>query len=338
VTLRTDDERTVHAVWVEHPSSRAREGSARGAAFEPESAPACETPAVLLLHANAMVLDDMAEWANYYLGLGCSVLMVTFWSYPDPTEEYEEEEASPTMPEGGSGDQPMASLLNAHAEQREHGPKMPTETSVDLDGEAALKFVLQTRRVPVERVLAHGLSMGGACAASLGIRHPGLRVTFDQVFASLAEVSLHFGHGIYEGNVLPRAPRSCHRLLRLLQPAIMRAAVFVFVRMVFKMDERHARHHCKLDRMDNVAKAGRIQGDLFAIFAEHDEMMPPTVAQRLVTARYGGGPAREEFRRSRIAGVPGGHCCFFGDVPELAHKYAAYLVQSGFLPGPLEGM
>ena len=32
--------------------------------------------------------------------------------------------------------------------------------------------------------------------------------------------------------------------------------------------------------MDNVRKAATIQGDVFAIFAEHDEMMPPTIARR----------------------------------------------------------
>jgi len=30
--------------------------------------------------------------------------------------------------------------------------------------------------------------------------------------------------------------------------------------------------------------------------------------------------------------VPGGHCSFFGDVPELRARYKAYLNQSGFLP------
>ena len=76
--------------------------TARGAAASgPASAPASSTasgngaggsgkgsgnagPAALLLHANAMVLDDMSDWAQYYLSLGVSVLIVTFWGYPDP--------------------------------------------------------------------------------------------------------------------------------------------------------------------------------------------------------------------------------------------------------------
>ena len=42
----------------------------------------------LLLHANAMVLDDMSDWAQFYLSLGVSVMMLTFWGYPDPDEDY----------------------------------------------------------------------------------------------------------------------------------------------------------------------------------------------------------------------------------------------------------
>ena len=52
-------------------------------------------------------------------------------------------------------------------------------------------------------MLAHGLSIGGACAASLGVQHTGLRVTFDQAFASLAEVSLHVGRGLYDQLLVP---------------------------------------------------------------------------------------------------------------------------------------
>ena len=52
--------------------------------------------------------------------------------------------------------------------------------------------------------------------------------------------------------------------------------------------------------------------------------------RRLVAARYG-RDATDELLRSRTMMVPGGHCCFFGDVPELAHKYTQYLLSVGFL-------
>ena len=59
VSLPTADGRVVHCVWA--PGDAAdRDGG----------------PAVLLLHANAMVLDDMADWAAYYLNLGAGVLLL----------------------------------------------------------------------------------------------------------------------------------------------------------------------------------------------------------------------------------------------------------------------
>ena len=81
VTLTTADERVVHAVWVPAP---ARSPTASGPASAPSTSPMSSGsggrqapaaggggdasgsagPAVLLLHANAMVLDDMSDWAQ----------------------------------------------------------------------------------------------------------------------------------------------------------------------------------------------------------------------------------------------------------------------------------
>ena len=60
-TVVTSDNRKVHCVW-----APAEDAAAVG-------------PVVLLLHANAMVLDDMVDWALYYQELRVSVMMVTFW-------------------------------------------------------------------------------------------------------------------------------------------------------------------------------------------------------------------------------------------------------------------
>ena len=84
------------------------------------------------------------------------------------------------------------------------------------------------------------------------------------------------------------------------------------------------------DRMDNVRKARLIKGDVFFIFASDDEMMPVSIAQRVLAARYGRN-APAELIRSRMLCVPGGHCSFFGDEPELAQQYTQYLHSCGFL-------
>ena len=86
------------------------------------------------------------------------------------------------------------------------------ERGMYLDAEAALRFIQQVRRAPIESTLVHGLSIGGACAASLGVQHPGLRVTMDQSFASLSEVSLQVGRGLYEQLLVSRAPQSVHTI------------------------------------------------------------------------------------------------------------------------------
>jgi hypothetical protein len=158
-------------------------------------------------------------------------------------------------------------------------------------------------------------------------------VTLDQTFASLWEVTMHVGTGLYDQLLFPRTPRRCHLLIRCLRPCALRVVAFVLLRMLFKT-ERLGKGCLPYDRMDNLGKVRAIKGDVFTIYAEHDEMMDPTISHRLLLARYG-RDAPPELVRSRSICVPGGHCCFFGDLPELAHKYTAYLTSSGFLPPDL---
>ena len=60
LVLRTEDERDVHCVFIEHPDSRGER------APDAEAPPPLSTPVVLLLHANAMVGLDMADYAQWY--------------------------------------------------------------------------------------------------------------------------------------------------------------------------------------------------------------------------------------------------------------------------------
>ena len=65
-------------------------------------------------------------------------------------------------------------------------------------------------------------------------------------------------------------------------------------------------------------------------YSEHDEMMPSHFAHNLISARYGSGGA-QQLAQTRLMCVPGGHCSFFADVPEIAAQYRKYLHQIGFL-------
>lgn len=289
VTLTTSDERTVHAVWAAAPGAKP------------------QGPVALLLHANAMVLDDMYDWANFYLSNGVSVLMVTFWGMPDPAEDFQQ-----AAPEG----------------QQIH---CPSEHTLYADSAAALNYLTQVHRVSAECVLAHGLSMGGAAALSLGMSYPGLQVTVDQTFSSIYEVSVVVGSSILEQVLLPRTPRSCRCLLRALSPCMVRLGSIAVVRMAFKLHgkERIDAASELPDRLDNLRKAAGMTGDLYVITAEHDEMMPAHFAQRLLASRYGRDSAE---LRSHTLCVPGGHCSFFGEVPELSARYRNHLSRTGFLP------
>jgi len=322
--LRTTDERDVHCVWIEY------RGDLEGGGLGGEDTSPCETPVALCLHANAMVLDDMIDWAQFYLSRGVSVMLVTFWGYPDPNDpdDLDEQPAGlpPELQDNLSGGVD-ATLLGSGVEGEV--VRCPSEQTMYHDAEAALRYIHEVKRVATDRTLAHGLSIGGGVAASLGVQHPGLRVTFDQTFASLHEVSVHVGAGLYDQLILPRAPRRCHMVARCLQPVILRLAAFVLVRMLFKTGRR-TKYLCEQDRMDNLRKASTIKGDVFAIWSEHDEMMPPSIATRLLRARYGRS-ASADLLHNRLLCIPGGHCAFFGDLPEHANKYTAYLHTCGFL-------
>ena len=284
ILLHTADEREVHAVWLDPPGT-ARDAANGGQPPESPDAP-CPTPAVLCLHANAMVLDDMVDWAHFYLQRGVAVMLITFWGYPDPSEPDDEPQGTP---DSLLLDDPLC--------------RCPTEETMYHDAEAALRYMTQVRRVTLDRALVHGLSIGGGVAASLGVRHPGLRVTLDQTFASLWEVSIHVGAGLYDQLLLPRSPRRLHPLVRCLQPCLLRLAAFVLLRMLFKIDgtsssPSSSKQLCEQDRMDNLRKAAAMKGDLFAIFAEHDEMMDRSIAKRWAAARA--PPPRPHARRTSL--------------------------------------
>lgn len=138
VALQTEDGRTVHCVWIESrgsstansPRAAADLAGGEGVTAPAAQKPLDEKPVALLLHANAMVLDDMVDWAYFYLCHDVSVLLVTFWGYPDP----EEDEVPDPQPTSDS------SLLLGSAPDNF---RCPTERSMYLDAEAALRYLQQ---------------------------------------------------------------------------------------------------------------------------------------------------------------------------------------------------
>lgn len=77
----------------------------------------------------------------------------------------------------------------------------PSETSAYRDAQAALDWVKAEYRIESASVLAHGLSIGGAVAASLARDNPGLHLTLDQTFVNAYEVAKCVAANHFEGYV-----------------------------------------------------------------------------------------------------------------------------------------
>jgi len=62
-----------------------------------------------------------------------------------------------------------------------------TELSSYFDASAAVQKMLD-KGIPANRLLVHGLSIGGGLASAAATMHPGVLCTVDQTFTSAAEV------------------------------------------------------------------------------------------------------------------------------------------------------
>jgi len=309
LVLTTADQREVSAVWAQ-PA-------------EPPGTPA----GVMLIGANAMVLDDLLEYAEFYLHrLRLPVLLLNLWGYPDPAVR------------PGAG-RPQALADPGSPQGAAPPPPCPTELTAYQDGEAALAHMAAERGIPFEGILIHGVSIGAAVAAAVAANHPGVRVTMDQPFCTLKEVTRNMALQVVRGVFAKKlAGRRAACLLPAAQacaaPPVASAVAFLLVRMCFKAGQGGPDAGCaRTDMFDNVAKARRIQGALYVIMAEEDDMMHPDVARRVLTARYRppSRAAAEEVLDAHSTYIPGGHMAFFGDSEEACEHYVASLVRDGFV-------
>lgn len=367
VRLVTRDQRVITAVWA-----------------EPQEA-SQEDAGVLLLGANAMVLDDLLEYAEWYLHrLRVPVLLVNLWSYPDPANPPHAQLAAAKASKvaagggggkGGEGRKPAHGASVSAAEPNPTanpsvttplmagGPAaagahsgsgaaasadaapvlVPTELTAYLDGEAAFAYLTSERGLASERVLVHGVSIGGAVGAAVALNHPGVRLTLDQPFCTLKEVTRNMAQQVVDGLVskwltakrwacVVPAARVC------IAPPLASTASFMLVRMCFKRGLGGDGAGCaKTDLFDNVHKARSIQGEVFVIRARDDEMMHPDAARRILSARYApkGAAAADELVAQRSVEIAGGHMGFFGDDPAACAHYVELLRRDGFLRAAL---
>lgn len=65
----------------------------------------------------------------------------------------------------------------------------PSEASCYAAGEAAYRWLIEEQKVPPERILLHGVSLGGAVALNLATRHPHAALVLLCAFTSLPDMA-----------------------------------------------------------------------------------------------------------------------------------------------------
>lgn len=65
----------------------------------------------------------------------------------------------------------------------------PSEAGLVLDGEAAVRFAVDSLRVRPDSLVIHGMSLGSGVAAAVAVRHPPRLLVLDGAFTSLPDVA-----------------------------------------------------------------------------------------------------------------------------------------------------
>jgi len=196
-----------------------------------ESKPAARHGAVAIFHPNSATCLDMVAWGLwYYKVCGMSALLVTMGGYA-----------------GSEGE--------------------TTELTSYSDAYAAIDFLEYLYAVPRDKIVVHGVSIGGALACAAAVSRPGVHCTVDQTFPS-AEVMA--------GNSAS--------LVSPLLPAWVASSVAARCFPCDIVDERFP--GMLTDGYDNAKKAGQIRGHFFVLWAREDHMMPHNFAELLVQSHF----------------------------------------------------
>ncbi len=156
------------------------------------------------------------------------------------------------------------------------------EMDAYLDAEAAHTFVL-SHRIDPKKEIAHGTSLGGAYASALGdffnVPYVVLDVTFTSFTASAKNIMPKIGKPF-----VPIFTHSAYNSQKM--PAILENA-----------------KPMKTDCFNNLKKIKRMEGRIFAIRAENDQLMAMGFAEQFIQAKY----QTEEDQAAHLATIPGEH-------------------------------
>lgn len=252
-------------------------------------------PTAILFHGNGDIKEGMQVWGNYYRRKGFNVFLAEYRGYQPQTGAYA-------------------------------GPNQEMEAY--LDAEAALKFVLD-QGVNREKVLAHGLSLGGAYAASLGHFYGIKHVVLEQTFTSFSAVAANV--------VRSNAPRPRNRLLALTSACffgVIQGGAWFLAHTAYQSVRLPAcptiPDSCQLktDRFSTLNKVRRMQGNVFVIRAGQDSLMAHHFGEELVRANYQSRGSPYNY----LTTIDGGHCSdqfFRNEAAQL--QFDNYLRERGLL-------
>ncbi|GAB4131428.1 MAG: alpha/beta hydrolase [Cyanobacteria bacterium J069] len=114
-------------------------------------------PTVLYLHGTGSNLGDHPRLAAQFYELGWSAFLIDYRGYGESQGDF------------------------------------PSEQAVYADAIAALAYLTETRRIPPQRIVVMGRSIGGAIALELATRHPDLAaVVVESSFTSMRDMISHF--------------------------------------------------------------------------------------------------------------------------------------------------
>jgi fermentation-respiration switch protein FrsA (DUF1100 family) len=107
---------------------------------------------ILFFHGNAGNLSHRGDWAEEIGRLGVNVLLLDYRGYGLSQGE-------------------------------------PDEAGIYLDAEAAYRYLTEIRDVPPEQVVVYGVSLGGAAACEVAVRHPCKALILQSVFSSAPDMA-----------------------------------------------------------------------------------------------------------------------------------------------------
>eukprot|EP00658_Telonema_sp_P-2_P079344 TRINITY_DN7634_c0_g1_i4.p1 TRINITY_DN7634_c0_g1~~TRINITY_DN7634_c0_g1_i4.p1 ORF type:complete len:455 (+),score=97.56 TRINITY_DN7634_c0_g1_i4:200-1564(+) len=196
-----------------------------------EAKPASRHGAAAIFHPNSATCLDMVAWGLwYYKVCSMSALLVTMGGYA-----------------GSEGE--------------------TTELSSYADAYAAVDFLEHLYAIPRERIVMHGVSIGGALASGAAVSRPGVNCTVDQTFTSAQ---------IMAGNSA--------QLVSPLLPSWVASSVTA---RCFPTEVADVRWPGMLtDGYNNLQKAAQIKGYYFVLWARSDHMMPASFAEKLIEAQF----------------------------------------------------